>query len=122
MNCFNHPEVSSIGICKSCSKGLCTNCAADLDHGLACKNKHESQVESLNMIIDKSTKAYSAAPKNIIIAPIFYMFMGLVFAGFGFFSRQGVTGLPFVLGVGFIVFAVVIFIRNRAIFSSKENA
>lgn len=122
MNCFNHPDVSSIGICKACSKGICSDCATDLDHGIACKNKHEQQVEALNMIIEKSTKAYTDAPKNIFIAPVFYLFMGLVFAGFGYFSREGVTGLPFVLGMGFIVFAVVIFIRNKAIFSAAENA
>jgi hypothetical protein len=83
---------------------------------LACKNKHESEVENLNMIISKNTRVYSSAPKNALIAPIFYIFMGIVFAGFGFFSKGGVTDLPFVLGLGFIVFGVVFFIRNRKVF------
>ena len=117
MNCFNHQDVSAIGLCKSCNKGLCSECAIDLEHGLACKDKHEEQVKALDMIISKSTKIYSSASQNTLIAPIFYLFMGLVFAGFGYFSRGGVTGLPFVLGIGFIVFGVVIFIKNKQIFS-----
>ncbi len=121
MNCFNHQQVSAIGLCKSCNKGLCEECAVDLVHGLACKGKHEEQVEALNMIITKNAKIFSSASKNTLIAPVFYLFMGLVFAGFGYFSRGGVTDLPFVMGVGFIVFAIVIFIRNKQIFSKDTK-
>ena len=119
MNCFNHPNIVAIGLCKACSKALCQECAIDLDHGLACKNKHESDVEDLKLIIEKSTRIYKEAPKNTLIAPIFYLFMGLVFSGFGYFSKGGMTDLPFILGMGFIVFGVVVYIRNRAIFSKN---
>lgn len=122
MNCFNHQEKNAIGLCKCCSKGLCIDCATDLEHGLACKDKHESQVEAINMIIEKNAKVYAAAPRNVIIAPVFYLFMGLVFSGFGYFSRDGVTDLTFIMGVGFIIFAVIVFIRNRALFGPSKNA
>ena len=122
MHCFNHSDRLAIGICKCCSKGLCIDCATDLEHGLACKNKHEQQVEAMNMIIKKNAEMYAAAPKNVLIAPFFYLFMGLVFAGFGYQTRDGLTSLPFVMGFGFIVFAVVIFIRNRALFKANKNA
>jgi len=36
MNCFYHPQVSAVGICKYCQKGLCTECAVDLGHGMGC--------------------------------------------------------------------------------------
>lgn len=116
MNCFNHVDKNAVGICKHCNKGLCTECAIDLGHGIACLNKHEVEVENLNMIIRKNTKVYATASKSTLIGPVFYLFMGLVFAGFGYFSRGGVTDLPFVLGVGFIVFGAVLFIHNRKIF------
>ena len=121
MNCYNHPNTVSVGTCKACGKGLCPECLTDLGHGLACKNKHESDVENYKLIMDKSIRIYKAAPKNSIIAPLFYLFMGFVFAGFGYFSRGGITDLPFILGVGFIIFGIVIFIRNKAIFN-KEAA
>jgi hypothetical protein len=120
MNCFYHPDRTAVGLCKHCSKALCPDCAADLEHGLACVNKHEEEVENLNMLISKNTKVQTAAPKNSLIAPIFYLFLGLVFAGFGLFSNGGMTDLPFIMGAGFIVFAVVVFIQNRKIY--RKNA
>lgn len=120
MNCYNHPNNISVGLCKVCNKGLCPECLTDLGHGLACKNKHESDAEDYKFIMDKSIKIYKAAPKNNIIMPVFYLFMGLVFAGFGYFSRGGIASLPFILGVGFIVFSIIIFISNKAIFNKKE--
>lgn len=123
MNCFNHTDTSAIGICKCCSKGLCSTCAVNLEHGLACKNKHEEQVEALNMIvtsISRIAQPFSFAPKNsfiknMFLSPIFYLFMGLLFAGFGYFSLGGMTNLPFIVGVEFFVFALVVFVRNRQI-------
>lgn len=122
MNCFYHQEVPAVGICKSCSKGLCAECASDLGHGIACKGKHEEKVEAVNMIIEKNTKVYGSASKNSIISPIFYLFMGFVFSGYGYFSKGGITDLPFVLGIGFLVFGIVIFIRNRELFKNDSKA
>lgn len=119
MNCFYHSNRAAIGICKHCHKGLCSECATDLDHGLACKEKHEEAVKNINMIINKNTKVYNSASKNTLIAPTFFLFMGLVFAGFGYFSSGGMTDLPFVMGVGFIIFAVVVFIQNRKLYKNN---
>jgi len=80
MRCFNHPQSEAVGLCKSCSKGLCSACAADLDHGLACKGKHEEAVQILNGLVARSAKVYSVTPKSRFIAPLFYGFMGLIFA------------------------------------------
>lgn len=122
MNCFNHQNKCAVGLCKCCSKALCFDCATDLEMGLACKDKHESEVEAINMMIDSSTKAYSEAPKSIFIEPLFYLFMGLVFTGFGYFSEYGggITDLPFIIGLGMIVYAVVVFIRIKALFKDEK--
>jgi hypothetical protein len=122
MDCFNHPGTSAVGTCKCCSKGICSSCAADLNHGLACKGKHEDQVEAMNMIIEKNAKVYAAAPANTVIAPVLYLFMGLLFSGFGYYSRGGALSLSFLMGLGFIVFAVVVFVRNRALFGKEDNS
>jgi tetratricopeptide (TPR) repeat protein len=47
MHCFVHTDRDPVGICKSCYKGLCAECAADLHHSLACKGTHEEAVERL---------------------------------------------------------------------------
>jgi hypothetical protein len=120
MHCFNHQETNAIGTCKACSKGLCAECTTDLGHGLACKNQHEEMVETYNSIIEKNSKIYSAAPKNILIGPIFQLFMGLTFVFYGYRSHDGVTGLPFMLGLGFIAFALVTYLRSKALFNAAE--
>ncbi len=94
MNCFNHTDRNAIGLCKFCSEGLCHACTTDLEHGLACKDKHENQVKDLDMVITKNIKVYASASKNSLMAPLFYFFASLVFAGFGYFSKSGVFGLP----------------------------
>lgn len=119
MNCFNHADRSATGSCKYCGKGLCPECVSDLGHGLACKNAHEQEVENLHMIISKNIKIYSSASTHTLIVPIFYLFLGVVFAGFGYFSKRGITDFSFIMGVGLIVFAIVVFTRNRKIFGKN---
>jgi len=43
VRCYNHPERDAVGSCKSCCKGLCTECAVDLGHGLSCRGEHEQR-------------------------------------------------------------------------------
>lgn len=52
MNCFNHPQNPAVGICKSCGKGLCVHCAAELPNGLACREACEERVGLLNEMVD----------------------------------------------------------------------
>jgi hypothetical protein len=35
MKCYYHHEVDAVGLCKSCSKGICPECAFDVGGGLA---------------------------------------------------------------------------------------
>jgi hypothetical protein len=121
MQCFNHPEKSAIGICKSCQRGLCSDCATDLEHGLACKNHHEKQVEELNSLISRNTKINKVAPKARYALPFLYLFMGLVFAGFGYFEGDGITGSGFILGCGFIVFGIYFYIYNKQVYRTLDK-
>ena len=51
MNCFYHPSSVAVGVCKSCGKGLCPDCAVDLGKGLACRAHCEGDVaEQIRLI------------------------------------------------------------------------
>ncbi len=119
MQCFNHPHNQAIGLCKHCQKGLCEQCAHDLGDGLACQGKHEKQVEILNLLIKRNAKAYQSAPVNILIMPLFYGFIGLIFMWFSYMYRGGVFSFQFILGAGFIVFALLIYLRGRSILNNR---
>ncbi len=120
MHCFNHPDKPAIGICKSCSKGLCPDCATDLDYGLACKNKHEESVKNINLIISKNARIFRTARKSTLIGPAFLLFMGMVFLGSGLFATEWIQWIPVLLGSGFTVFSFVTFFNGRAMWGSKK--
>ena len=59
MHCFEHQSENAIGICKHCNKGICSKCAIDLSHGLACRDSCEEEVENVNALINNSKATYS---------------------------------------------------------------
>ena len=71
------------------------------------------------MIIEKNARIYAAAPKNILIGPAFFLLLGLLFAGFGYARAGGITDLPFLMGIAFIIFSVVSYLRSRALFREQ---
>ena len=58
MNCYQHPNNSAVGICKTCFKAVCAECAVDVGNGLACKNSCEEKVRELNEMWERSAKIY----------------------------------------------------------------
>lgn len=78
MNCFNHPDKPAIGLCKSCCKGLCGDCAAIVPNGLACRNACEGRVILLNKIIDNNQRVISTSNIQVRYNNIFIVLFGLV--------------------------------------------
>ena len=106
MNCFNHPDVPAVGMCKACQKGLCMECAVDLGHGIACKN-HREEVEMLNFF-----QFYK-------LAPMFLTTIGLVLSlGGAFMDTNG--KILSVMGLGMIV-PSLFFLMLRNILHKSQN-
>jgi hypothetical protein len=85
MNCFYHSQNPAIGLCKNCSKGLCTECAVDQGYGLACKSRCEGEVQSIWQIIQRSKSAYQKTAGAYLRNALFSAFMGLLFFIFPYF-------------------------------------
>ena len=113
MHCFNHPK-EAIGICKHCQRALCIECCTDLKDGLACKGQHEEEVKHLNSLIQNTKKAYSSSPKASLFGPVFNMFMGAAFLGFGI--KKNYEPFLITLGAGFLIFGLAIAIYNTKYF------
>ena len=118
MNCFNHENSKAIGICKHCYKALCKECVVDLGNGLACK-EHENEVKELNKLVSKNIKIHSNMPKNTSFTNLFYLFLGVVFIIFGYNFDGKYFNLPFIMGIGFVVFSLVIFFRSKVLFKDE---
>ena len=82
MNCFNHRDKPAIGLCKSCLKGLCEDCVAEVTNGLACKGTCEARVNMINRTIDSNPQLVGAARRQVRSIAVFTILMGITFAVF----------------------------------------
>ena len=97
MACFYHPTVGAVGICKHCGRGLCPACAAEVEgDGLACRNRHEAQVQLLHRLTGQATR--SATRQGVML-----LGLGGFIAVLGLFAWL-TTG--FTVAVVFLVFAL----------------
>ena len=109
MNCFHHPEISAVGLCKHCQRGLCFECAAIVDDVLACKGRHEEEVHQLEQLtahnIFQSKRVASAYNRNAI----FYGLVGVLFSGFGIMQYRflGLQAVFFILIGLFMLYAAI---------------
>jgi hypothetical protein len=125
MNCFYHPSVTALGTCKSCSKGLCHSCTADLGKGIACLGKCEKDVLDVIRLIERniqlsptSEQLVKNANSNRYFGPIFQLLFGLFFLGIGAsqWSSSGIDQFTIFLGgMGFLFFAFGLITGYRAL-------
>jgi hypothetical protein len=118
VHCFNHPEREALGVCKSCCKGLCADCAADLGHGIACRGTHEDRVEALNALVLRSQQVQSTAGRFKYVGPALPAVMGVLFLGYGYFW-EGMHGFLFPLGAAFLVYGAIVFVANRRAYGRR---
>src|SRR4051812_17982473 len=113
MRCFYHADREAVGVCKSCQRGLCHECAAEVEKGMACKARCEEDVRELAQLINQnarfqstSTFLLSRARRTRIAAALFYMAMGLGFALWGMLHPY--IRFISVLGLLFVFYGVFI--------------
>ena len=116
MKCFYHPEISAIGLCKYCQRGLCVDCAAHPDDSLACKNLHEEQVRALELLMQKNILQSKRVGSDYVRNTIFYGSVGVLFTAFGisqlkWLGTQAVVYL--MIGLALLWAAVANFIESR---------
>lgn len=83
MKCFYHPDRDAVAMCKSCNRGLCPTCSADVPPGVACQGKCEADVAALNLIIQRNKTAYQKSGLAHRRNAIAMLIAGLIFAAFG---------------------------------------
>ena len=117
MKCFYHNDKDAVGICKSCKKGLCIDCAVDLGKGLACKNYCEEDVKRLIDISQENIQYASNTSKFLQskktgrpnISKLFIV-VGIIITLCGI-----LPGMPlfpfFCIGVLFLLYGIISLIR-----------
>ena len=117
MKCYSHRGEDAVGVCKSCQKALCAECAVDLGKGIACRDRCEEDVKQLIAIVDASIR-YSPASRSLVgaakrtgmLSAGFLVAMGAVFLWWGMTTDEGL-GFSTVFGGGFVLYGVLQLIR-----------
>jgi hypothetical protein len=120
MRCFNHSDREAVGSCKYCCKGLCPDCCADLPGGIACRAKHEQQVERIDAMVDRARQVQSTAARARYVAPSFFLLMGVAFIVYNVFFGRG-DGLLTTMGVGFSLFGAALLAINLRAYGGRPN-
>lgn len=105
MKCFYHPQSDAVGICKSCSKGLCRECAVDVGDGIACKDKCENRVKMTNELVawNMATVKEGRIAEPYFRNAIIYVLFGLPFSVFGLIVKGSPVSY-FLFPCGIIMF------------------
>lgn len=105
MNCYRHSDVRAVGTCVACGKGLCAQCAVEVQKALACKDSCEPRVELFNKIMDSQAKVLSATKSQMKIMDILGATLGLVFFILAFYaySLMGIFSAIILVIVGVLV-------------------
>lgn len=116
MNCFYHPGVPAIGVCKHCGRGLCEQCVAVVDDTLSCKDRHEDQVRGMNLLEARSLLQVGRAGAGYVRNAVFYGLVGILFAVFGAVQLRflGLQAVFFMLIGLFLLYAAAAnFLESR---------
>lgn len=72
MKCFYHPQRDAVGICKNCQRGVCQDCAAERDGGLACRDRCETQVDQVTALIRRNVQVgVKSGPLSVVAFAVF---------------------------------------------------
>jgi hypothetical protein len=125
MRCYYHQDKEAVGGCKSCGKGLCRECAADLGKGLACRGRCEADVQAAIASVDRNVKLSETTSRLIglgrsmwLSAATFYLVLSVVFLGWGFPDFERYL-LLHILGICFLIYGGYGFLQARKLAREK---
>jgi hypothetical protein len=127
MHCYYHQDREAVGGCKSCGKGLCHDCAADLGKGLACRGRCEADVQAVIALVDRNIKLAPTTSRLIesgygmrSSAATFYLVMGVIFVAWGLQDTERFSFI-IILGVCFLAYGGYGFLQARRLARERQQ-
>ena len=125
MKCFFHQDRDAVGICKSCERGVCPECAVDLGKGLACRGRCEEDARKIIAALEINVRT---APAGITMLrqnrsarlqfALFFLVFGMMLFAWGFSSSMD---LSVALGGLFCLFGILSLVRAKRIPTFQEH-
>ena len=127
MTCFYHHDRFSVGGCKSCGKGLCSECAVDLGKGLACRDHCEDDVRALIALIDSNIKLsphtariLESSRKTRSSGATFNLVTGAIFIAWGLTDTEQLRFI-LVLGICFLAYGIFGMFQARRLAKERQE-
>lgn len=125
MNCFNHPTAVAVGVCRSCFRGLCPECAVAVGRSLACRDACEQDVRELQELVASNVAMRGVAShlvggsrSQLVAAAVFMLALALAFVTFGILDTRLRS---FLLPMGLLFSAYAIYQVVRAVRISRVS-
>jgi hypothetical protein len=58
MKCFTHEKTDALAVCRSCGRGLCRDCIAEIGLSCSCKGGCEEVVATMNYLVERGRTRY----------------------------------------------------------------
>ena len=123
MKCFFHQDRDAVGICKSCGRGICSECAFDLGKGIACRGRCEQDARDVIQLVERGVQTNpkmisivrKARTTGLLSAGLFIL-LGIVFLVLGFASASAGRPVLFEIAIGslFFLYGIISLIRTLA--------
>jgi hypothetical protein len=116
MVCYYHHERQAVGLCMFCHRALCSEDAAVVEEGLACRGRHEPQVGSMRLAERRTQVQAQRAGSGYLRNAIFYGLAGTAFAALGLYQLRwlGVqAAFLLVIGLFLLYAAAANFLEGR---------
>lgn len=125
MRCYYHRDADAIATCRSCNRGLCEACAAEVNKATACRGRCEAEVAEMRAMLQSGADATVGYARVLRIAALLCVLFAALFV---VLTRRmpyaGATGLllpaAFVLLLGAMLL-VVTARRYDSTSRDKEN-
>lgn len=121
MKCYNH-QTDAVGICKSCNKGICKDCAVDVGDGIACHNSCEQSVKILNELVSESkqallrTKSVFLRTRTIFFKQALLIgLLGVFFIVFGLLNERSMASFVVPVGGVFLIWMLISIVNGLKI-------
>jgi hypothetical protein len=105
MRCFEHRDAESVGVCRSCQRGLCDACAVVVGRSLACRARCEEDVALVEDFLFRRSVRVAGAFRSAALAAA--ALGGALLLG-GYFVATESGSAPALLGAVLALVGVVL--------------
>ena len=121
MRCYNHQDVDANGLCKSCHKGICSDCSTLVGGSVACSETCQEDVAALNYLVERGKKVYKNLGRQWTPAAFINSIGGTLFVGYGLYNFGRLSSWLFIgLGAIMIVGGILSIIQGKQMGETKN--